>query len=103
MEGDALLAAAAKGSKLVVLDETGELLTSRELASRIERDAQRGDGSWSLLIGGADGHTDALRERADFVWSLSPLTLPHELARVVVLEQLYRAMTIRRGESYHRD
>lgn len=102
-EGELLLDAVPKGSKVIVLDETGKLMTSRGLASKIEADAQTGAGSWTLLIGGADGHSDAVRERADLVWSLSPLTLPHELARVVVLEQLYRAMTIRRGEAYHRD
>ena len=102
-ESAALLEHVAKGSKIVVLDETGELLSSRALARRIDQDAQRAAGSWTLLIGGADGHADSLKQRADFLWSLSPLTFPHELARVVALEQLYRAMTIRRGEAYHRD
>jgi 23S rRNA (pseudouridine1915-N3)-methyltransferase len=56
----------------------------------------------SLLIGASDGHTKDLRSQADEVWSLSPLTLQHELALVVLLEQLYRAYTIKRGEPYHR-
>jgi 23S rRNA (pseudouridine1915-N3)-methyltransferase len=101
-ESDLLVDKIAKGSRLVVLDETGDLLSSRELAGRIDTDAQRGAGSWTLVIGGADGHASSLKERADFLWSLSPLTFPHELARVLVLEQLYRALTIRRGEAYHR-
>jgi 23S rRNA (pseudouridine1915-N3)-methyltransferase len=54
------------------------------------------------LIGGADGLPEPLLHSAERVWSLSPLTFPHELARVIVLEQLYRAFTIRRGEPYHR-
>jgi 23S rRNA (pseudouridine1915-N3)-methyltransferase len=102
-ESELLAGHVAKGSRLVVLDETGELLSSRQLAARIEADAQSGAGSWTLIIGGADGHSPSLKERADLLWSLSPLTFPHELARVLVLEQLYRALTIRRGERYHRD
>jgi 23S rRNA (pseudouridine1915-N3)-methyltransferase len=102
-ESDSLQGAVLKGSRVVLLDESGELLTSRELAARMDRDAQTGNGSWTLLIGGSDGHSAALKAQAQFTWSLSPLTLPHELARVVVLEQLYRALTIRKGESYHRD
>jgi 23S rRNA (pseudouridine1915-N3)-methyltransferase len=56
----------------------------------------------SFLIGGADGHDPAVRHAADLVWALSPLTLQHELALVVLLEQLYRAYSIKRGEPYHR-
>ena len=56
----------------------------------------------SLLIGGPDGHTKDLVAKADAVWSLSKLTLPHELARLTLLEQLYRAETIRAGHPYHR-
>ncbi len=102
-ESKALRDSVLKGSRLILLDETGDLLTSRQLAGRMDRDAQTGNGSWTLLIGGSDGHSAELKATAEFTWSLSPLTLPHELARVVVLEQLYRAMTIRKGESYHRD
>ena len=57
----------------------------------------------ALLIGGADGHTAEVRQAADWVWSLSQLTLQHELALVVLLEQLYRAYTIKAGTPYHRD
>jgi 23S rRNA (pseudouridine1915-N3)-methyltransferase len=56
----------------------------------------------ALVIGGAVGVAPAVRERASSIWSLGPLTLPHELARVVVAEQLYRATTILRGEPYHK-
>lgn len=102
-ESDALAAAVPRGANLVVLDERGDLLSSMKFARRLERAALHGQGEWAFCIGGADGHAPAFRERADWVWSLSPLTLPHELARVVLLEQLYRAMTIIRGESYHRE
>lgn len=89
------------GSRLVALSRQGESWSSRELASRTER-WEREARDVTFAIGGADALPDAVRSRADDVWSLSPLTLPHELARVVVYEQLYRAYTIRRGEPYHR-
>ena len=56
----------------------------------------------ALAVGGADGLPPPVLDRAELLWSLSPLTFPHELARVIVYEQLYRAYTIRRGEPYHR-
>jgi len=57
----------------------------------------------AFILGGANGHDQSLLERADFLWSLGPLTLQHELALVVTLEQLYRARTILAGHPYHRD
>lgn len=88
-----------------VLDERGELLTSRELAGRLER-VKHGDRSWqglALCIGGPDGFPDEVRKRADLIVSLSRMTLPHRLARLILLEQLYRAASILGGEPYHRD
>jgi 23S rRNA (pseudouridine1915-N3)-methyltransferase len=93
----------SKGMFRVVLDERGVEIGSRALAGRIsdwERHAKR---DIALLIGGADGHTDEVRPAAGWVWSLSQLTLQHELALVLVLEQLYRAYTIKAGTPYHRD
>ena len=87
----------------VALDERGEQATSRELAARLERVRGSGGAGLTLCIGGADGHSDALRARADYLWSLSRLTLPHRLARVVVLEQIYRATSILAGAPYHHD
>lgn len=89
------------GSRLVALSRQGESWTSRDLASHTER-WEREARDVTFAIGGADALPDAVRGHADEIWSLSPLTLPHELARVVVYEQLYRAYTIRRGEPYHR-
>lgn len=97
-----LLAAVPSRAKVVVLDERGHAWTSDQLAKAIEKDQLHGESHWALLIGGADGHDGSLRERADLLWSLSPLTLPHDLATVLVTEQLYRAMTILKGEPYHR-
>jgi len=87
----------------VVLDERGELVRSLELARRIEQWAGRGVGRVALLVGGAEGHADEVRAAADWLWSLSPLTLQHELALVVAMEQIYRAYMIKRRSPYHRE
>ena len=87
--------------ELWVLDEGGSQLTSRQLARRL---ASLRDSSQPLTlgIGGDEGLAQRVRDQAKLVWSLSPLTLPHRLARVVVLEQLYRAFEILRGGPYHK-
>lgn len=99
----AKMLAAAEGCLKVVLDERGESWRSVELARWIDLRQQEGIKRVALLIGGADGHALSLREEADVCWSLSELTLQHEMALVVVLEQLYRAGSILRGEPYHRE
>lgn len=86
----------------VVLDEKGMALTTRELAARIAR-WREGGSDVAFIIGGADGTAAAVREAAELLWSLSPLTLPHGLVRVVLAEQLYRALSILEGHPYHRD
>lgn len=92
----------SEGSRRIVLDERGKRLTTGEWHTAVDRWELAGTKRVTLLIGGADGHSAALRESADEVWSLSALTLQHELALVVLLEQLYRVYTIKRGEPYHR-
>lgn len=100
-ESDRIEAALPERSKLIVLDREGTEWSSEELARRL--DAWRGAAApLALVIGGAFGLTPELTRRATARWSLGPLTLPHELARVVVLEQWYRAWTILRGEPYHK-
>lgn len=91
------------GDLLVVLDERGKQVTSKGLAEQLENDLNRGFKRLVFMIGGAFGMTPELRSRATRVWALSSLTLPHELARVLALEQLYRAMTILKGEKYHHE
>ena len=93
----------SKGMFRIVLDERGEHIASRELAKKMSGWEMHGPRDLALLIGGADGHTDAVRQAAGWRWALSKLTLQHEMALVVTLEQLYRACTIRAGHPYHRD
>jgi 23S rRNA (pseudouridine1915-N3)-methyltransferase len=92
----------SEGCFRVVLDEQGTSITSRQLATKLDQWRQSARDV-AFIIGGANGHTAELIKAADFCWSLSPLTLQHELALVVALEQLYRAHTILAGHPYHRD
>ncbi len=102
VKDEARLSEAISGeARLVALSRAGESWTSAELAQRTARWDQEGR-EVAFAIGGTDGLPREMVERAEAVWSLSALTFPHELARVLVLEQLYRAFTIRRGEPYHR-
>ncbi len=97
------LLAKSEGHLRIALDERGEALTTREWADAFEQWEQRGDiKNVSFLIGASDGHTPALRQASDRVWQLSSLTLQHEIALVVLLEQIYRVATLRKGEPYHR-
>lgn len=93
---------ASDGTLRIVMDERGESLSTDQLTQRIRDWEMRGVKRASYLIGASDGHTQKLRDEADMVWALSPLTLQHELALVVLLEQIYRVATIQRGEPYHR-
>jgi len=102
-EESALLLQRSEKMLRVVLDERGEQVTSRELAAKLTRWELDRTKAVAFLIGGADGHTDELRKRADWRWSLGKLTLQHELALVVLLEQVYRARCINAGTPYHRD
>jgi 23S rRNA (pseudouridine1915-N3)-methyltransferase len=88
---------------VIALTVGGDAPTSETFAKNLERWASRGKGVLAFLIGGAEGLPDELERRADSRLSLSSLTLPHRLARVVLFEQLYRAMTILRGEPYARE
>ena len=93
----------SEGMFRVVLDERGAEIGSRALAQRISEWEMTAKRDVALLIGGADGHGDEVRHAAGWVWSLSQLTIQHELALVLFLEQLYRACTIKAGMPYHRD
>ncbi len=87
---------------IVALDETGRSFTSATFAQLLRRQCDDGTSSVAIVIGGPDGHGDALRARADHRLNLGTMTLPHGLARIVIAEQLYRATTIISGHPYHR-
>ena len=95
-------AAIPKGSRIVVLDERGTSLTTNALASRLT-DWQLGGGDVALVIGGPDGIEPAFRKAAHERIRLSDLTLPHAFARVLLIEQLYRAWSINANHPYHRE
>ena len=98
-EAEALLAELRGDEQLVALSEEGQPLGSAQLAERL-RDS--GSSRLAFVIGGADGLTQRLKQRAAWTLSLSPLTFPHDLARLLLLEQIYRAQTILQGGPYHR-
>ena len=102
-EGKLLLTGIDDATKVVVLDEHGETLSSREFATYLQKWQNLGVDKVAFLIGGADGHGDQVKKRADLTVSFGRMTLPHFLMRTVLAEQLYRAQTILSGHPYHRD
>lgn len=102
-EGEAILAALQPGDRVVLLDERGRELTSREFADAINRRMVGGLRRLVFVIGGPYGFSQAVYDRADARLSLSRMTFSHEMVRLFFAEQIYRAMTILRGEPYHHD
>jgi 23S rRNA (pseudouridine1915-N3)-methyltransferase len=100
-EGELILGKLGQAEQVVLLDEHGKQLSSKALAGKIS-DWQSDGRDLCFVIGGPDGVADACKRRADFTWSLSQLTLPHGLARVLFAEQLYRAHSLHTGHPYHR-
>ena len=100
-EGDLITAKLSAGEQVVLLDERGRQMTSKSLASKLS-DWQSDGRDLCFVIGGPDGVSDAVRQRADMMWSLSQLTLPHGMARALLSEQLYRAWSLQTGHPYHR-
>jgi 23S rRNA (pseudouridine1915-N3)-methyltransferase len=88
---------------LVSLDEKGKAMNSRKLASFIQDRGNEGVKKLIFLIGGAYGLDTAVLEKSKFIWSLSDLTFPHQLVRLILTEQIYRACSINRNEKYHHD
>lgn len=100
-EGEKMAAAIPKGARVVALEVRGKAWSTEQLAERME--AWMGDGrDVALLIGGPEGIEPSVSAAADERWSLSPLTLPHPLVRIVVAEQIYRAWSVIKGHPYHR-
>lgn len=100
-EGERILAKLSPGDRVVLLDERGKQLTSVALAARLS-DWQVDGRDLCFIIGGPDGVSESCRQRADITWSLSQLTLPHGMVRVLFAEQLYRAWSLQAGHPYHR-
>jgi 23S rRNA (pseudouridine1915-N3)-methyltransferase len=101
LEGETIRARLKPGMHLIVLDERGKAHTSEEWAQHFGRLRDAGTGTLVLLIGGAFGVSEDLREEAKAVWSLSKLVFPHQLVRLIVAEQVYRAFSILHGSGYH--
>lgn len=100
-EGERMLAQLRPRERVVALDERGRHWRTGQLADKL-RDWQMEGDDLALLVGGADGLAQACLERASLHWSLSALTFPHPLVRIILAEQLYRAWTINQGHPYHR-
>ena len=100
-EGEKILQALAPGDRVIALDVRGKPWSSEQLASRLKNWQMSGD-NYSVLIGGPDGLSEACLSRAEQRWSLSDLTLPHPLVRILLAEALYRAWTINTNHPYHR-
>ena len=100
-EGETILAWLKKEDYLVALDEKGKQFSSEALASFIQLRANESTKNIVFLIGGAFGISDAVLKRANYKWSLSELVFPHQLVRLILAEQIYRACTILKNEKYH--
>jgi 23S rRNA (pseudouridine1915-N3)-methyltransferase len=103
-EVSARLLERSQGCFRIVLDERGQNLNTRTFADKLQALELRGDiKTVAFLIGAADGHNESVRESADLLLTVSPFTLQHELALLVLLEQLYRVESLKSGSPYHRD
>ena len=100
-EGEIIIGLLQKDDYLVLLDERGKQISSEELANFIQLRANESIKQIVFLIGGAYGVSDAVKLRANYVWSLSKLVFPHQLVRLILAEQVYRACSINRNEKYH--
>lgn len=102
-EAQALLAQLAPGSRVVLFDEGGRTIDSRKFAATLAEWRDSGAPAAAFVIGGADGLGEALQQRCDLKLAFGGMTLPHQIVRALVMEQLYRAATILSGHPYHRD
>ena len=101
VESDTLAHHITEGNIVILLDETGSQLTSLDLSQKLQHYMNTATKEIIFVVGGAYGVDEKLMKRADFVWSLSKLVFPHQLVRLILVEQLYRAHTILAGEKYH--
>ena len=103
LEGEKILSGDLKGKEIILMDEKGEMFTSKEFAEFFERKIISGLKEIVFIIGGPYGFSQKVYERADLNISLSKMTFSHQMARLLFIEQLYRAFTIIKGESYHHE
>lgn len=100
-EGEIITGLLQKEDYLVLLDEHGKMFSSETLANFIQQRANESGKNIVFLIGGAYGVSDTVKQRANYTWSLSKLVFPHQLVRLILAEQVYRACSINRNEKYH--
>ena len=101
-EGERILQKIAKGSRVVALCVEGKPIPSETLSGYLQKAAVDGADTACFVIGGSHGLSEAIKQRADLRLSISPMTFPHQLARVIVCEQVYRALSIAAGTKYHK-
>jgi 23S rRNA (pseudouridine1915-N3)-methyltransferase len=101
-EGESILKHVKEGMHVIALDIQGKMLSSEELADKMEQLGLQGNSSVAFIIGGSLGLSNEVRKRADFRLSFSPMTFPHQLMRVILLEQIYRGFRIMKNEPYHK-
>jgi 23S rRNA (pseudouridine1915-N3)-methyltransferase len=102
-EAEAQLAKVPAGSVIIALDERGELMPTVKFAKKLEGWKDSGTPHVTIIIGGAEGLHDSIRQKAKLLLSLSPMTFPHMMVRPIILEQIYRAGTVIAGHPYHRE
>jgi 23S rRNA (pseudouridine1915-N3)-methyltransferase len=102
-EAKAIRAALTSGVEAIALDEGGKLLSSRDFAFHVGKRRDLGVAALAFVVGGPDGLEPGFRDSTSLVLSLGPMTFPHQLARIMAAEQIYRAITILSGHPYHRD
>lgn len=100
-EGEIILDSIKKDQVVFLLDEKGKNISSPMLGTKILKQAESGTNCLIFLIGGAHGVSDAVIRKANFVWSISELVFPHQLVRLILVEQIYRACSINNNEKYH--
>ncbi|WP_066634115.1 23S rRNA (pseudouridine(1915)-N(3))-methyltransferase RlmH [Desulfolucanica intricata] len=102
VEGEGILKHVKDGMYVIALDIQGKMLSSEELAEKLEQLGIQGNSNLAFIIGGSLGLSDEVRRMADFRLSFSPMTFPHQLMRLILLEQIYRGFKIIKGEPYHK-
>lgn len=101
-EGECILSALKETERLVLLDEKGKLISTKDLSACIN-EWQMDSQDIAIVIGGADGVSEEVKKRANITWSLSKLTFPHPMVRIIIMEQIYRAYSLLSNHPYHRE